>query len=207
MGYHTINQLCDDQSILLTSITIFQETIIRYWFVIQTQVFYRVVNLFLKPLCHQPYSPLQNINQIRRYVYAPIRTSILLIHIGSGTIAFIRRLCVSTILEKKRVSQILFLIAPSQSIHHYWLLLFIDYYYSSNMITSLSVIVYIVSVTDERYNEKKGVAISRIDTEDGYQVFHSTIWHLFYLLFLCQLLTSTHIVTQQIKSTTTSYRQ
>ena len=47
------------------------------------------------------------------------------------------------------------------------------------MITSLSVIVYIVSVTDERYNEKnvqKGVAISRIDTEDGYQVYRFTAY-------------------------------
>ena len=47
------------------------------------------------------------------------------------------------------------------------------------MITSLSVIVYIVSVTDERYNEKnvqKGVAISRIDTEDGYQVCRFTAY-------------------------------
>jgi len=47
------------------------------------------------------------------------------------------------------------------------------------MITSLSVIVYIVSVTDERYNEKnvqKGVAISRIYTEDGYQVYRFTAY-------------------------------
>ena len=47
------------------------------------------------------------------------------------------------------------------------------------MITSLSVIVYIVSVTDERYSEKnvqKGVAISRIDTEDWYQVYRFTAY-------------------------------
>ena len=47
------------------------------------------------------------------------------------------------------------------------------------MITSLSAIVYIVSVTDERYNEKKvqkGVAISRIDTENGYQIYKFTAY-------------------------------
>src|SRR5438128_1873298 len=47
------------------------------------------------------------------------------------------------------------------------------------MITSLSAIVYVVSVTDESYNEKnvqKGVAISRIDTEDGYQIYKFTAY-------------------------------
>ncbi|CAG8649026.1 4765_t:CDS:1, partial [Paraglomus occultum] len=42
------------------------------------------------------------------------------------------------------------------------------------MISVLTTIVYIISVVDETYNNKntqKGVAISRTDTEDGYQIY------------------------------------
>jgi len=47
------------------------------------------------------------------------------------------------------------------------------------MITSLSAIVYIVSITNERYNEKnvqKCCYLEIIDTEDGYQIYKFTAY-------------------------------
>jgi len=47
------------------------------------------------------------------------------------------------------------------------------------MIANILAIVYIISVSDEKYIEKnvqKGIAISRIDTEDGYQIYKFTAY-------------------------------
>ena len=44
------------------------------------------------------------------------------------------------------------------------------------MIASLSAIVYIVSITDERYSEKNVQYLEIIDTKDGYQIYKFTAY-------------------------------